>query len=74
MNFSGEDQYDQVLYAHDALGVMLANQGRIGEAVDIWIAGFRRFEADEFVGRLKQVIRSEKNQEVVANAKKAMGL
>ena len=67
-NFQGDDDYDQILYAHDCLGALLANQGRMKEAVDIWTQGLIRYKSSEFISKLERVMSSEKDKSIQAKA------
>ena len=68
MNFPGDDDFDQTLYAHDCLGVLLANQGRMKEAVEIWTQGLNRYKSREFISRLERVMSSGKDKSIQAKA------
>ena len=52
--FTGNDRFDRVLEALDCLGVLLANQGRLLEAVDFWCDAYKRSIAEWNVQRYSE--------------------
>lgn len=53
--FTGDDPWDQVMNCMDALGVLLANSGRIDEAEYWWKESVRRFPNSDSQRHLDQL-------------------
>lgn len=72
LHYSGPDPFDQTLYSHDCLGVLLANQGKTQEALDIWTKGLLKYKSDEFINRLRNVLDTEKDEQILTRARQAL--